>query len=222
MIDRWGRRPVLFFSTALTCGSILIVLLASANTPAPGWVIDSVNSVSSFVGRCFGFSDWRLLTAGMPVGGWCVLALGVLLGSAGWTGVLLAQAGVMLGFSESAGRSKYVAASAVLISMGGILGGVLGGLVAWALSFLQDAPILLGSFCWNQWHATFALSFVFRVLALILLIPMPDPGAATMRDIASRFRANVYNNVATRFFLRLRLPGGLRNQRRGENNKKSN
>jgi hypothetical protein len=69
----------------------------------------------------------------------------------------------MLNFSDGPGRSKYVAASAVLIGIGGTLGGLAGGLVAQNLEFLQSNP--LGPFLWNNWHATFVISLLARVAA---------------------------------------------------------
>jgi hypothetical protein len=46
---------------------------------------------------------------------------------------------------------------------------------------------------WNNWHVTFALSFLARVLALLLLINMIDPGARPARDMLRHARHNIYN-----------------------------
>lgn len=199
LIDRWGRRPVLFGGTALTCLSMLPIMFVSAETPVPGFVISAGNAVGSLVGR----GEW--LTPAMPIGAWLGVVASVCIGAVGWTAVGLAQHGILLGFSETEGRSKFLAASQVLVSLGGIIGGLLGGLVAKQLDFLLDDPIVIGTILWNNWHATFALSILFRFMALALVIRMPDPGSRRIRDIARDLRANVYNNVSTRLFYSLRI-----------------
>jgi MFS family permease len=207
LMDRWGRRPVLILATACTVLSVMPYFFASRHTPNPGFVIDGVNGLSGAVGRLFGMRQWSWLSSEMPVGAWMIMSLSVTIGGCGWMGVMLAQSGIVLGFSDGHGRSKYIAAHAVLISVGGAAGGIAGGSAAHALRFLQGSPIALGPLEWNNWHATFALSLLARVTALLLLVNMPDPGAGKMRDLVREFTANVYNNVGSRLFYPLRIFG---------------
>ena len=144
-----------------------------------------------------------------------VISLSCIIGGAGWSGVLMAQMGVMLGFSEGPGRSRYVAGAGVLIGLGGLLGGWLGGTVAFHLAHLRQAPLLVGPFVWNNRHATFALSMLARMLGLLWLVGMPDPGSGRVRDLARRMRLGIYNSVAARLYYPFRLVTSLRGARRG-------
>jgi MFS family permease len=211
LIDRWGRRPVLFLGTGLTCVSMFPTLLVSPHTPNPGFVMDAVNCLAGLLGAEGGW-----LTPGMPVGAWLGIFASVCMGAAGWGAIGLAQTGIWLGFSESEGRSKYFAASQILISFGGVAGGLVGGMLAWRLDFLLREPIIVGPFLWNNWHATFALGIVFRFIGLVLLIGMPDPGSRRIREIARSFGSNVYNNVSTRLFYRWRVRSWQRDIRKAE------
>lgn len=197
LIDRWGRRPVLVLAAACTVVSITPYFFAARNTPAPQFVYDAANWFSGLVGRCVGREGWQWLTPEMPVGAWLIMAVSMLFGGVGWGGVGLAQHGIILGFSDSPGQSRHVAAYWVLVGLGGLVGGVAGGMVAKRLEFLQDAPIVLGPLVWNNWHATFAMSFLARVTALISLVHMPDPGSRRFRDMARYLGVNVYSQIAT-------------------------
>ena len=121
----------------------------------------------------------------------------------------MTQIGIMFGFADGKGRSKYVAACAVFIGLGGALGGLVGGVVTTLLQhFRYDrAPIIVGPFLWNNWHAVFLLSLFARFGALLWLINMPDPGSKPVRHIIRMARANVYNFVAPRLFYPLRIFG---------------
>ena len=209
LIDRWGRRPVLILATAFTVLSITPYFYCTRHTPAPPFVIDAVNWVASGVGALLGRGDMKWLTPAMPVGAWLVMSLSMLFGGIGWCGVMLAQGNIVLGFTDGRGRSKYVAAHAVLIATGGILGGLAGGWVAELARGLQGAPICFGPtdaagrtviFAWNNWHLTFALSLAARITALLLLINMPDPGARRARDLFRHMRQNVYNSFTGLFY----------------------
>ena len=202
LLDKWGRRPVLLLGTSLIVMSITPYFFATRHTPAPQFVLDLANYVASAVGGLFGRAGAAWLTPQSPVGAWMVMSISMILGGIGWTAVMLAQNNIILSFADSHGRSKYVAAHAVLISMGGVLGGVVGGLSAYLTRGLQTAPLCWGPadaagnhtvFMWNNWHVTFALSFFARILALLLLINMTDPGARPARDMLRHARHNVYN-----------------------------
>jgi len=202
LIDRWGRRPVLVVAT---CGVILNVLfwfLATPYTPAPAFVASSVNWLSRHITGLFGH-QMSLLGPDAPVGAFLLIAVNCAIGGVSWLGISLAQTGIMLGFSETRGRSKYVAASWALIGLAGALGGIVGGVVTQKLSFLREAPI--GPFLWNNWHAAIALSLLARIAGLCLLVNMPDPGSGRVRDMVRVIGVNAYNTIAPRLFFRLRL-----------------
>ena len=142
-----------------------------------------------------------------------LLALILLLGGAMWTGVTLAQTGIILGFAESAGKSKYMAAAAVAAAVGGFAGGLTGGEIAEYFEHLQKEPLCFGPFRWVNYHMTFLAATAARAAAILCLIGMPDPGAKTVREVVRRMRFSAYNNVMTRLFWRLRTPGHRRKQK---------
>jgi len=202
LLDKWGRRPVLLLGTSLIIFSIMPYFFATRHTPAPQFVIDLSNYIFSAVGRLAGYGDVVWFTPQSPVGAWLVMLIAIIIGGIGWTAIMMAQNNIVLSFADSHGRSKYVAAHAVLISMGGVLGGVVGGLSAYLTRGLQTAPIAFGPvdaagnytvFMWNNWHVTFVLSFLARIAALLLLINMTDPGARPARDMLRHARHNIYN-----------------------------
>ena len=156
-----------------------------------------------------------LIGPSLPVSAYLLAALGCVLGGISWGGVGLAQTGVTLHFADGQGRSKYVAASAVLISIGGAMGGLLGGAMVQSLEFLRTHPIVLGPFEWNHWHAAFAVSLVVRLASLGWLVHMPDPGARPVRYVLRYLTANVSNAVSGRLFYPLRVFGWGRRPRPG-------
>jgi hypothetical protein len=162
------------------------------------------------VGGLLGRPGYQLLSYQMPVGSYLLAVSACIVGGVSWTGVGLAQTGVVLGFGDGNGRSVYVAASSVLISIGGALGGLAGGVLAQSLEFLQDAPLEFGPFIWNNWHVTFLMGFVVRAAALAWLRGMPDPGARSVRDLLRLTTVNTYNAAASRFFWPLRVFGWTR------------
>jgi MFS family permease len=216
LIDRWGHRPALLLATSLMILSLLPWLLVTRQTAVPAWTIDAANWVFRHAGGVVGRPDWFLLTPEMPVGAYLAVAAGLLAAGIGWTGIGLAQMAVTLGFSEGQGRSKYVAASAVIISFGGALGGVVGGLVAGALEYYQKHPLHVGSFEWNNWHATFVLSILFRVVSLFWLVGMPATGSRPIRAMVRSAGESVSVTVMGWASLPLRLLGrwGRRDPRR--------
>ena len=218
LIDRWGRRPVLFLSTALVSLSAVPWFLAFREMTAPGWALDAANWVLSHVGGLFGRPDWFAFTPGMPVGAYLTVLLATLFGGIGWTGIMLAQNAVVLGFSDGHGRSKYVAASAVLIAIGGVLGGVAGGWVAWKLEYFawNAHPLLVGPFAWNNWHVTFALSILFRFLSLLWLLRMPDPGSRHVRDLMRSIGDGVTTTVTGWLLFPLKVFGWGRPEEKGD------
>ena len=190
-VDRWGRRPILILAT---------------------------------IGAVVSLLPWFFLTErtfGGPAGTYVAAALTCFVGGAVWTGINLAETGIILGFADGNGQSRYVAASAVLISIGGFVGGLVGGVITQALQAFQDEPVRLGPFLWNNWHAAFAVSALARVLAIFWLIGMPEPTAARTRDLVRMMRANAYNVMRTRVFFPLRVFGWHRSRPGGPRPKDS-
>jgi len=202
-MDRWGRRPVLIVATSGTLFSVMPWLLAARGTAAPDFVVSAMR--------------WAGMTAPAPMGAYLLGIIACIIGGASWSGVNLAQSGIILGFSDGDGRSKYVAASSVLISLGGVLGGLAGGAITQSLGFLRESPIIAGPFLWNNWHAAFVVSMLGRAVAFVLLIGMPDPGSGRTRDMLRYVGMNVYNALFPRLFYRVRI-FGWRRRRRDRNN----
>jgi len=196
LMDRWGRRPVLMLATGSTVLSILPYFFASTVTPNPQFVIEAVNAVASLAGSAVGAGDLQALGPDAPVGAWLVMSISMILGGAGWSGVMLAQQGIILGFADTPGRGGgHVAAYRVLTSLGGLAGGLIGSGVVWLLA--DRDPIVLGPLVWNQWHGTFALSWLARAVGLISLIGMPDPGSRRFRDMTRHIGTHTVMQVTS-------------------------
>ena len=206
-IDRWGRRPILFVATAGAMLALVPWLLVAPDTPGPPFLRQTIGWVLSAVGNLIGQPESFRLDGASPVGTYFFAALGCALGGAAWTGINLAQIGIMLGFADGNGRSRYVAASSVLISIGGVLGGLAGGALAESLHFLQEAPLRLGPVVWNNWQVAFAVALLSRCLALLWIVGMPEPGAATIRVFTRQLGVNTYNALVTRLFYPVRVFG---------------
>ncbi|MBT3201314.1 MAG: MFS transporter [Phycisphaerales bacterium] len=197
LLDKWGRRPVLLFGTSIIIFTTLPYFFATRHTPAPQFVIEWCNSIVSTVAGLWGRGDIVWFTDSSPVGAWLVMLIALIGGGVGWTAIMLSQNNIILSFADGKGRSKYVAAHAVWISMGGVVGGLVGGLTAYYTRDLQTNPIVFGPvdaagnytmFLWNNWHVTFVLSFLSRIVALCLLINMTDPGSRPARDMLRNAR----------------------------------
>jgi len=214
VIDRWGRRPTLILATVCTVFSIMPYFFMDPSPAVPTWLLDGSNALAAAAGSLVGRPEWVWVTPETPVGAYLLLLIGMVLGGSGWTAIQLAQTGIVMGFSDGEGRSKYVASSAVLISIGGIVGGLVGGNVAHYLKFLEDAPIVVGPFLWTNFHGCFALSWGARIVAVLLLIGMPDPGSTPVRHVLRHISINVYNSVAPRLFMPLRVFGWAKRRRK--------
>lgn len=215
-IDRWGRRPILMVATSIAILSLVPWFLAGPGTPNPAFVVKAVNWLLCAVGGLFGRGEWLQLDAHAPVGAYLLCAVGCILGGTAWTGIGLAQIGIVLGFADGKGQSRYVAASAVLTSVGGALGGVVGGVITQSFAGLQGHPLQWGPFLWNNWHLALFAAVLARAIAMFCLVRMPDPGSATVRTVLRRLGANVYSNARTRLFYPLRIFGWRRMATRGK------
>ncbi len=155
---------------------------------------------------------WLFISPGNLVLAYMLGGAAAIVAGTMWSGINLAQTGIILGFSETAGKSRYVAAAAIITAAGGFAGGIIGGQVAQSLHGFE---ISAGQFTWNNYHVIFLMAIAARIGAVFLAIGMPDPGAKPLRDIMKRARFNAYNNVMPRLFWRLRTLG----QRRRNQNK---
>lgn len=194
LIDRWGRRPVLILSTLGTILSTVPWFIATRNTPSPQFLVDAVNWVSSALGGLLGFDGYHLISEGgrRVAGAYCLAMLSCIIGGSSWWGLGLAQSAIILGFSDGKGRNKFVAASSVLINIGGVLGGVVGGIVA---ESCKDVIVFL----WNNYQITFALSIFARLIGMLFLRNMPDPGSRRVRDLIRHWGQIVFNNIRSPF-----------------------
>jgi len=213
MMDRWGRRPVLILGTIGTVLSLVPWIFTWRGIGSPRFVIDAVNGLAGAIGALLGRPGAVWLASDSPVGSYLLAALGCVFGGSSWTGVGLAQTGIVMGFSDGQGRSRYVAASSVLISVGGVLGGLIGGMVAQSFESLQANPIALGPIRWTNWHVTFLLALGIRLASLAWLVRMPDPGAQPVRYLLRFWGLNAYNTVMSRLFYSVRLFGWGRSAR---------
>jgi len=178
----------------------------------------------SSIGAAACLLPWFFIMPQMGWGGYALAAFACLLGAASWTAVSLAQTGIVLGFADGSGQSRYVAASAVLISLGGVAGGWVGGGVTQLLEGLQKAPLSLWGLQWNNWHVAFLLATLSRLGGIFWLVGMPDPGAASAWYMVRLMGVNAYNVLVSRLFFPLRAFGwrqsaGRRQVMRGRQNK---
>ena len=204
LIDRYGRRPILIIATCGTTFSIMPWLFARPDTPCPASIAAGINWICSGMWWVFG-QQWHGLDPSWPVGAYLLAAMGCVIGGVSWSGVGLAQMGVMLGFADGSGRSRAVAASGVLISMGGVIGGYVGGVVTQALvgrTLVDWGPIL-----WTNYHVVFIGTIVVRVLSIGWLLGMPDGDARPVWAVLTALKANFLNGVQSRAFLPLRVFG---------------
>jgi MFS family permease len=212
-IDRWGRRPVLVLGTLCISLSVVPWLFVSRQTPAPDFAVRGASWALSHVGQAFGRESWVNPETALPIGAYLWSVLACIIGGAAWPGVNVAQTNIVLGFSEGTGKSRYIAASAVLISAGGALGGLVGGVMTRCLEGLQQHPIAFGPVAWTNWHLSFVLAIAARLLSMVWLYGMPDAGATPVRAVARQISVNAYNNIVTTVFYPLRVFGWRRSGR---------
>jgi MFS family permease len=197
LVDRWGRRPVLVAATSLTVFSVLPYFFVSRHTPSPVWFVGMLNGVAGWIGQLVG-ANWAEIFTGAHLGAWLIMCISLTLGACGWSGVFLAQGTIIFGFADGKGRSRYVSACAVVMAIGGVAGGLVGGGLASQLhAFRWDAaPLTVGPFIWNNWHAVFLLSFLARITALLMLIRLPDPGSGSLRAMVRHMGSSLYNGLS--------------------------
>lgn len=212
LIDRWGRRSILILATIGVVFSPIGWFVIPAGMSEPSWIARLLGQ-PDWIGSVFGSASWLAYLLGA---GTCMF------GAVMWSGLELARFNILLGFSQTSGRSRYMAAAAMFMAVGGFAGGIFGGWLADHFASLQHNPLRVGPFLWNNWHLTFLASAGARVAAIFCLIGMPDAGARPFRDMIRHFRFNAYNNVLPRLFWPLRAMAQLRAQRLAARQNKSN
>jgi len=161
-------------------------------------------------------SPWFFAAPDMP--DWLLILICLfppVLGGIAWGAVNMTQMNILLRFADGDGRSRFVAASQLYISISGAVGGLIGGGLTSFFGFLQDNPIRLGPFLWNNWHIAFAASLLMRGVSLTLLRHLHDPGAAPVRVATRAIRTNVFNAVSSGLLAPLRAFGWRRPKQRG-------
>lgn len=207
MLDRWGRRPVLMAATFMTVFSVLPYFFSSPHTPCPAFIAAAANWVSAHVGPWFGKPGWVWITPDMPAGAYLLVCCSVTIGGIGWTGVMMGQGNMLLSFTETQGRSRYVAATQVLMSIGTIIGGPVGGYVVSEINRDGFAMWHVGPFVWTAYHATFALSCLGRFASLLWLIGMPDPGSGKVKDMLRYIGVSAFSYMSNLFLYPFRTHG---------------
>ena len=155
----------------------------------------------------------KLSTLGFaPVAvGWCFLHSGNIwlgyvlsaVGAAFWAGVEIANFNFvmeMAGGGDDADPadnrgSSYVAVNAVIVNIAGCLGGLCSGAIAELLRHTTWQPIAAMR-ALNYYDVLFILSFVLRVLAVVVFLPhLHEPSAKRGREALRFFTINVYSNL---------------------------
>ena len=205
LIDRWGPKPVLLLGTIGATLSYVPWLFTPQDMVGPAYLVNAVNRMASMVGGLFGHPGLTLAGADTPVGGYLLITIASCLGGATWISIILSQTSLLMGFSDSGGRSKFVASWAVLTSIGGAIGGTVGGWIADSLSFLRLEPLRIGPLAWNNWHFTFLGSVLAGIIAMIWLAGMPASGGAQVRQVFRELRMVLQNTFAAVVHLPLRM-----------------
>ncbi len=146
-------------------------------------------------------APWFFLGPDMP--GWLIIsivALGPILGWMAWGAIEMTKMNILLSFADGDGRSRYVAASQLYISLGGVIGGLAAAVLTSGFVFLQDNPLRIGPFLYNNWHVAFAASFLMRIVAIVMAARLHDPGSTRARTVAmmagTRAVATMYGGLS--------------------------
>jgi MFS family permease len=135
---------------------------------------------------------------------WVVGYAAVLLVTAAWPGIEIANFNLLLGLADATpGKSGgYVAVNSALNAVAGVLSGLFGGAVAQTMAHWHGT--LLG---WPlTYHGVlFIISGGLRLLALVWLVDLEDPRAATTRVALRYLGTNLYSNLQQAIYLPARL-----------------
>ena len=137
---------------------------------------------------------------------WVAGYLTIILSNAVWPGVELANFNILLSMSDpQAGRaqgSAHVAINSTATALAGVASGLFGGAVA---QWLSDWHYAIGGIVLTYHGVLFILSSVMRSTAVLWLIRLEDPKAASTREALRYLGSNVYSNLQQAIF----IPGRL-------------
>jgi Na+/melibiose symporter-like transporter len=201
----------------IVCGSLAALLMVRVW----GKLIDRWGRrpvlIIGALGVVLGPTGWFVIPAGNVLAGYLLGAATCVYASVTWGAIDMGQTNVMLGFSESAGRTRFMAAATVVTSIGGFLGGLTGGKIAQSLAYMQHAPLHVGPFEWNNYHIVFLASAALRLASVGWLIGMPDPGSKRLRHLAREIWSGTLGAATTRL-LGIAGVGGGRRDDKGKKN----
>ena len=170
---------------------------------------------------CFGAVGWAAMTPDLVWPGYLI----ILLTTAAWPGMELANFNFLLEFSRDADRSRRdergagaqsAALLAVATAVAGGLSGLLGGAVAhaladWSLAWSLPGwlPLGLGGVAGvlSFFHVLFGLSTLIRIAGLCFAFGLREPAATGTRDVVRLMAGGLYNNVRVAATTPVRLPG---------------
>ena len=133
-----------------------------------------------------------------------VAAVAVFWGGIVWCGLLMARMNMELSFSQRSGRSTYTAAANVCLAVAGVAGGITGG---WIAGLARGFHMEWGPFSFVNYHVMFFLSGLVRLLSLLWLIGMTDPGSKPVGHVARQLAAQLYHHAPSLLFMPVRLLG---------------
>jgi len=150
--------------------------------------------------------------------GWCLVSggnvwLGYLLSMAGtmlWQGVDVANWNLVMEMSGSNGNGKtggsaYAAVNAVIVNVAGMLGGLSAGVIAQSLEHWQWVTAFK---TFTYYDVLFAISAVFRLLAVVVFLPhIHEPAARPTRETLEFMTANFYSSLSVAIQQPLRFLG---------------
>jgi MFS family permease len=135
-------------------------------------------------GAIFGPIPWFFAPPDHQIAAYGMGLLAAAIGGMMWNGIALSQANMVFSFSETAGRSRYMAAAAVFTAIGGFTGGLLGGVIAQNARLIAWLPLRFGPFQVTNYHVTFLIQLLALCLALYWLKDMKDANARPFREMA--------------------------------------
>jgi MFS family permease len=142
---------------------------------------------------------------------WWLGFAAVLFTAAAWPGVELGNLNLLMEMSRTHpngyGGSAYIAINSVVIAVAGVASGLFGGVMAEVLEGWQGS--LLG---WPlTYHGIlFLVSAGLRLLAVVWVITLVEPGAVGTRAAIRYIASHVYSNMQQAIFMPTRRLGALR------------
>lgn len=125
-------------------------------------------------------------------------------GGISWACNMIVQFNTLLSFTDEGGKSTYIAAHSLIVSLAGIAGGLIGGHLArlWSGWQWQVGPLVFVNY-----HLMFLLSGVVRAQSLLWLSGLTEPGTRPARQLIRQMSLSAYQQIATVIFLPARLIG---------------